>query len=91
MVRLVDDLLDISRITKGKLRLTKEQVELRVVVNHAAESARPLMDARRHEFSVSLPTEPIWVEADPAAHGAGRRQPAQQCGEVHRHGRTRFG
>ena len=66
MVRLVDDLLDISRITKGKLRLTKEQVELRVVVNHAAETARPFMDARKHDFSVSLPTEPIWVEADPA-------------------------
>ena len=66
MVRLVDDLLDISRITKGKLRLTKEKVELRVVANHAAETARPLMDARKHEFSVSLPTEPIWVEADPA-------------------------
>jgi CheY-like chemotaxis protein/two-component sensor histidine kinase len=48
------------------LRLTKEQVELRVVVNHAAESARPLMDARKHEFSLSLPTKPIWVEADPA-------------------------
>jgi PAS domain S-box-containing protein len=66
MVRLVDDLLDISRITKGKLRLTKEQVELRVVVNHAAESVRTVMDARRHDFSVALPTEPIWVEADPA-------------------------
>jgi PAS domain S-box-containing protein len=66
MVRLVDDLLDISRITKGKLRLTKEPVELRVVVNHAAESARPLMDARTHDFSVSIPTEPIWVDADPA-------------------------
>jgi PAS domain S-box-containing protein len=66
MVQLVDDLLDISRITKGKLRLTKEQVELRVVVNHAAEDARPFMDARKHEFSVSLPTKPIWVEADPA-------------------------
>ena len=66
MVRLVDDLLDITRITKGKLRLTKEHVELRVVVNHAAESVRPFMDARKHEFSVSLPTKPIWVEADPA-------------------------
>jgi len=66
MVRLVDDLLDISRITKGKLRLTKEHVELRVVVNRAAETARPFMDARRHDFSVSIPTEPIWVEADPA-------------------------
>jgi CheY-like chemotaxis protein len=66
MVRLVDDLLDITRITKGKLRLTKAKVELRVVVNNAAESARPLMDARKHEFSVSLPTKPIWVQADPA-------------------------
>lgn len=66
MVRLVDDLLDISRITKGKLRLTKEQVELRVIVNHAAEAARPFMDARKHDFSLALPTTPIWVEADPA-------------------------
>jgi PAS domain S-box-containing protein len=65
MVRLVDDLLDVSRITKGKLRLTTEQVDLRVVVNHAVETARPLMEARGHDFSVSIPTGPIWVEADP--------------------------
>ena len=37
-----------------------------MIVNRAAESARPFIDARKHEFSVSLPTEPIWVEADPA-------------------------
>ena len=66
MVRLVDDLLDISRITKGKLRLTKEAVDLRDVLNHAAESARAFMEVRRHDFSVSLPTQAIWVEADPA-------------------------
>jgi CheY-like chemotaxis protein len=66
MVRLVDDLLDVSRITKGKLRLTTEQVDLRVVVNHAVETVRPLMEARTHDFSVSIPTGPIWVEADPA-------------------------
>ena len=66
MVRLVDDLLDISRITKGKLQLTKEKVELRVIANHAAETARPLLEARKHEFSVALPTRSIWVEADPA-------------------------
>src|SRR4029079_5866332 len=65
MVRLVDALVDIGRSTKGKLRLTKEHVELRVVVNHAAETARILMDARKHDFSVALPTPPIWVEADP--------------------------
>lgn len=66
MVKLVDDLLDITRITKGKLRLTKEPVELRVIVNHAAETARPFMDACKHDFSVSLPLEPLAVEADPA-------------------------
>ena len=65
LVKLVDDLLDISRITTGKLRLTKEQVELRVIVNHAAETARLFMDARKHDFSVSLPTTPLWIEADP--------------------------
>ncbi len=64
MARLVDDLLDVSRITSGKLRLTKEQTELRVVINHAGEAVRPFMDARKHEFSVSLPTFPIWVYAD---------------------------
>jgi PAS domain S-box-containing protein len=66
MVRLVDDLLDISRITKGKLRLNKERVEVRSIANLAAESVRPLLDARKHEFSISLPTEPLWVDADPA-------------------------
>jgi PAS domain S-box-containing protein len=66
MVRLVDDLLDISRITKGKLRLTKEKVDLRVVVERAGESVRPFMAARKHDFSVSLATKAIWVAADPA-------------------------
>ncbi len=64
MVRLVDDLLDVSRITKGKLRLVKEPVELRVIVNRATESARPLIEARKHEFSVALPMQPIWIDAD---------------------------
>ena len=66
MVRLVDDLLDIGRITKGKLRLVKEKVELRVVANAAAETVRSNFDARKHDFSLSLPTAPLWAEADPA-------------------------
>ena len=66
MVRLVDDLLDVTRITKGKLRLKTEPVELRAAMNRAAESARPLLDARRHGFSVLLPTEPLWVQGDQA-------------------------
>ncbi|HYH64212.1 MAG TPA: ATP-binding protein [Urbifossiella sp.] len=66
MVRLVDDLLDVSRITQGKLRLTTEVVDFRAVMNRAADSARPLLDARRHEFSLLFPTEPLWVTGDPA-------------------------
>lgn len=66
MVRLVDDLLDVGRITKGKLRLEKEPVELRVIVNRAAESARPLIECRQHEFSVALPMKPIWIDGDAA-------------------------
>jgi PAS domain S-box-containing protein len=64
MVRLVDDLLDVSRIGKGKLRLVKEPVELRLVINRAVESAHPLIEARKHEFSVTLPLKPIWIDAD---------------------------
>ena len=61
----MNDLLDVSRITKGKLRLTKERLDLRMVLNRAAESARPLLDAREHAFSMVLSMQPIWVEADP--------------------------
>jgi PAS domain S-box-containing protein len=64
MVRLVDDLLDVGRMTKGKLRLSLEPVELRGAMNRAAESARPFLDARKHQFSLMLPTEPLWVLAD---------------------------
>ncbi len=64
MARLVDDLLDVSRITSGKLRLSKEQTELRIVVNHAGEAVRPFMEARKHEFSVALPVFPLWVYVD---------------------------
>jgi PAS domain S-box-containing protein len=66
MVRLVDDLLDVSRITKGKMRLESEPVELRSIANRAADSARLQFDARRHEFSVLLPTDPLWVKGDAA-------------------------
>jgi signal transduction histidine kinase/DNA-binding response OmpR family regulator len=65
LVRLVDDLLDISRITRGKIRLQTEPVDLATVVIRAVETTRPLIDARRHELTVSLPEEPVWVEGDP--------------------------
>src|SRR5439155_11201349 len=65
MVRLVDDLLDISRITKGKLQLRKERVELADVLNAAIETARPLIEASAHELTVTMPPQPVPVQADP--------------------------
>jgi signal transduction histidine kinase len=65
MVRLVDDLLDVSRITRGKLHLRKEQDELGAVVRSAVEAARPLIDAQGHELTVTLPHEPVHLDADP--------------------------
>ncbi|HSK77184.1 MAG TPA: ATP-binding protein [Thermoanaerobaculia bacterium] len=66
MARLVDDLLDVSRITRGKIELRKERVELGALVAHAVESSRSLLEIRGHELAVSLPDEPVWMEADPA-------------------------
>jgi signal transduction histidine kinase len=65
MVRLVDDLLDVSRITRGKITLHKQRVELATVIAAAVETSRPWLDARRQELTIDLPREPIVVEADP--------------------------
>jgi PAS domain S-box-containing protein len=64
LVRLVDDLLDVSRVTNGKLQLRKEPVELRDVLKIAIESAHPLMQKSAHEFTVALPRQPVYVQAD---------------------------
>jgi PAS domain S-box-containing protein len=64
LVRLVDDLLDVSRITKGKLQIRKERMELRDALNIAIESARPLIETSAHELTVTMPHEPIYVQAD---------------------------
>src|SRR2546425_4619696 len=64
LVRLVDDLLDVSRITRGKIALRKEPVLLADLAARAVELARPLVDARGHALTVSLPSEPVRLEAD---------------------------
>jgi signal transduction histidine kinase len=65
MALLLDDLLDIARITQGKLRLKKERVSLSDALDAAIEAARPRLDGKNHHLSVSLPAEAIWLEADP--------------------------
>ena len=64
LTRLVDDLLDVSRITRGKICLQLEPVDVRTVVTSAVETSRPLIEARKHQLTVSLPEEPIFVNAD---------------------------
>jgi two-component system CheB/CheR fusion protein len=65
MVRLVDDLLDVSRITRGKIELRKEALDLAAVVARAVEATRPLAERRGVELIVDLTGEPLPLEADP--------------------------
>ena len=64
LTRLIDDLLDVSRITRGKLTLHRETVELREVASHAVETVRPLIQARRHTLTLRLSEHPLYVEGD---------------------------
>ena len=63
---LVDDLLEVSRITTGRVQLRLEPVAVTGIVEVALETVRPLIEQRRHELTVSLPPEPIWLHADAA-------------------------
>lgn len=64
LVRLVDDLLDVARIRSGKIVLNRQRIDLNAAVNSAIELSRPGIEARRHQLTVSLPDDPLWVEAD---------------------------
>lgn len=66
LTRLIDDLLEVSRITTGRIHLQKERVGLNSVVESACETTRPLMDQHHHELTVFLSSQPIWVNGDPA-------------------------
>ncbi|HSV44298.1 MAG TPA: ATP-binding protein [Ramlibacter sp.] len=64
MIRLIDDLLDISRINRGKIRLEKVRIQLAVVLDSALEISRPAIEAGRHQLLVELPPAPITLSAD---------------------------
>jgi signal transduction histidine kinase len=64
LAQLVDDLLDVSRITQGKITLKKERVELGRVIQHSIETARALLEAKKHHLAVNVPAAPIWVHGD---------------------------
>jgi signal transduction histidine kinase/CheY-like chemotaxis protein len=65
LVRLVDDLLEISRINRGKIELRREPVELAAVIRGAVETSRPLIDAAGHQLAISICPEAMTLEADP--------------------------
>ena len=64
LVRLVDDLLDISRISSGKIGLQKERVSLSLIVTNAVEASRPAIESENHQLTVTLPSESVYLEAD---------------------------
>jgi PAS domain S-box-containing protein len=65
MARLLEDLLDVSRISRNRLELRMERVELAAVLDGALETSRPVIEAASHELTLTLPPEPIHLEADP--------------------------
>ncbi len=64
LVRLVDDLMDVSRITRGKIEVRRQAVDLGSIMLSAVETSRPAIESARHRFTLSLPSEPVAVEAD---------------------------
>ena len=66
MVKLIDELLEVSRISTGKLVLLKERVDMREVVSMALEGSQPFIDAAQHRLEVRLLDEPAWVYGDPS-------------------------
>ncbi|MDQ1728089.1 MAG: hypothetical protein QOD33_214 [Pyrinomonadaceae bacterium] len=65
MAHLIDDLLEVSRVITGGIQLHQERLDMRGIVDRAVESARPLIDRHKHELTVSLPSDPIWLQGDP--------------------------
>jgi PAS domain S-box-containing protein len=65
MVRLIDDLLEVSRISHGKISLSRERVELSAIIHRSVETSRPSIDARHHTLELQLPGEPLPLDADP--------------------------
>ncbi|MFY0563215.1 CHASE domain-containing protein [Archangium lansingense] len=65
MRRLVDDLLDVSRVTRGKIQLRRHSLDLVCSVGRAVDAARPFADSRKHSLNVELPDGPVWTDADP--------------------------
>jgi PAS domain S-box-containing protein len=84
LVRLVDDLLDVSRVMRSKIELRRERVELASIVAGAIEAAQPIIEVQGHELSLSLPPESLLLDADPVRLAQVIGNPAYECGKIYR-------
>ncbi len=84
LVRLIDDLLDVSRISRGRLSLTSRVIQA-VDVLRCGNGIRPTADRFRagHSLTVEVPAEPVWLDAGSDARRSGRRQSSEQCGKIY--------
>ncbi len=65
LVRLIDDLLDVSRVTSGKIILKKQRINVQEIATVALETSQPLIDTAGHTVTLQWPSEPLWLDADP--------------------------
>ena len=65
LTRLIDDLLDVSRITSGRVKLHREPLKLQQVIEHSIDAVRPLVNERHHKLRVEMPREPLYIDGDP--------------------------
>ena len=79
MSSLLDDLLDVSRITRGSFLLKKEYVDVRVLIDDAVEAVRGALEAKRHTLRVNPPEAQIRARSRSGAHHAGHHELAHQC------------
>ena len=91
LAHLIDDLLDVSRISRDKVTLRKEPVDVASIINGAATTVRPLMEEKNHELILEMPTEPICVFADPTRAEQIVDESADECGKVHEKRRAGHG
>ena len=79
LVRLVDELMDVSRISRGVIELHKDKADLAQILQSAVETSRPVIDAGRHRLEINVAAESIIIEADPVRLTQVFCQFAQQC------------
>ena len=77
LVRLVDDLLDVARISVGKIQLKLQRIDLAAIVANAVEMSNPLIEARHHKLTVDLPAEPLPLDVDARTTRSGNCQSPQ--------------